>query len=251
MESAKLRALSSQFQSIKHQANNIIQQQLAADVALVNLRQDLFFDMSRDQLLTIFSSLQSQADALLVSYNYAKTDAQSLGLQLPDITSKKTSPLLRELIAACDKAIGFVGSPLTPDEADRLDHIRKESGEVCENLDVHFKKNLELAIQHYEKGSFLGSALITSRIMAYVFEKFDGKNIEDKISILEKNNLLDREEVKQSIIKANKTIRNILAHRIDTYAEASDASSLIGDCLKVLRIYSKLQESKANTDALN
>ncbi|MGA2573934.1 MAG: hypothetical protein ABSF36_07055 [Candidatus Methanomethylicaceae archaeon] len=251
MESAKLRALSSQCLSIKHQANNIIQQQSVADVALVNLSQDMFFEMRRDQLLTMFSSLQSQADALLVSYNHAKTDAQSFGLQLHDITSKKTSPLLRELIAECDKAIGFVGSPLNPDEVDRLDHIRKESSDVCENLDVHFKKNLELAIQHYERGSFLGSALITSRIIAYIFAQIEGENIEAKISFLEKKNLLekDRGDVKQSMIKANKKVRDFLSHRIDILADPSDASSLLGDCLKILRIYSKLQESGTSAKA--
>ncbi len=185
----------------------------------------------------------------MASYNHSRIDAQGFGLKLPELTTEPAATLSRQLIAACDEAVGFASSaksPLSPQEADRLNHIRKETDEVCRNLDIHFRKNLELATKHYERGDFLGSALITSRIIAYVLAQFEGKTIEAKISFLEKNDLLEknREDVKQSMIKADKNARDILAHRIDTYADPSDASSLLGDCLKVLRIYVKFLESK-------
>ena len=46
----------------------------------------------------------------------------------------------------------------------------------------------------------------------------------------------DTSNIRQQIMKVSKKSRNYLNHRIDTYADPSDALALFGDCLFLLKI---------------
>lgn len=153
--------------------------------------------------------------------------------------------LLRELIIDCDEIISFLSPEileLSVEEMDKLDHIRKEILAVSDNLDINFEKNLEISLKQAEKGNFLGSTLITARVVEYILQKIDGKTIEDKIKFLISKNIIenDREDIRHAIIKASRKSRNFFTHRIDTFAGSSDALSILGDCIKLLEIYKKL-----------
>ncbi len=152
---------------------------------------------------------------------------------------------MRQLIVECDKVIGFFNGleiAITKEELDNLNYIRKEMTEICLELDEHFEKNLDKAIKAAEKGQFLGSALIISRVIEHVLDKIDGKEIDNKIEFLISKGLLDknRKDEKENIIMASKKARNLLSHNITIYAESSDTLSLLGNSVLLMKIYKKL-----------
>lgn len=75
-------------------------------------------------------------------------------------------------------------------------------------LDINYERNLNEAINEYEKGHYLASALITGRVIIYIHEQFDGKTDEEKIKFLQDKNIIEKsregEAVKAFIIKASK-----------------------------------------------
>jgi hypothetical protein len=246
-EAQRLSALSSLCTGIKKQSKDILDDLGNLDIAIARIKGDYNTEEKVEYLQGVLSDYESQANSVRNSYEHAKMEASKLGLDLPTIKGKGARPILREFIIACDAAIGFAtrtSSPLTPEETDRLDHIRAESREVCKNLDFNFEKNIELATKHYERGDFLGSSLISSRVIAFVIGQIEGEEIDAKVAFLVNKGILKAGQgmPREAILRADRKARNILAHRIDTFADASDANSLLGDCLQVLKIYSDLRK---------
>lgn len=250
MHAAKSRAIAAQFVSIKQQASDIVKDIDELAIARLKLADSIMQPEKRTEVEQWVGKLEQQAEAMVNAYDFAKGEAEELGMRLPtiDTKNKDVRAYLRAIIVASDKAIGFVGAKaadLSAEEIDKLDHIRKEVKKVCEHLDINFEKNLEIAIADAERGSFLGSTLVASRIVTYVLSKIEGEKLDEKISTLIRKGAVDKErdDVKQAIIKAHKKSRNFLAHRIDTIPDSSDALSLLGDCVKILSIYGKAYPS--------
>lgn len=127
MDSAKLGALSSQCLSIKLQAIEALRDIGQVEMASAKIADEYGNDEKRAELRKMAGDLESQAKALLASYSNAKTNAQTFGLELPPITTKTSSSLLREIVAGCDAGIGFSSqtkSSPTPEEGDKLDHSK-------------------------------------------------------------------------------------------------------------------------------
>jgi len=110
-------------------------------------------------------------------------------------------------------------------------------------LDPAYEKNLNQAINEYEKEDYLASALIAARVIIYILSKIEGKTDEEKIRFLQDRNIIekDREDVKEFIIKASKKARNFFSHDIKIFADPSDTIGLLGDGVKLLKIWAKLQ----------
>ena len=245
MEAGKTRAFVAQCKSLRDQASIVIKDLNTLDHSYVELTGAYYSSAKLEKVSEYILDSNSQARALIKSVENVRATAKELGLTLPEIDIRgEPRAALRQIIVMLDSAIGFVGeakSNLSAEEKDTLGYLRKETIEVCRNLDINFEKNLTLAIESAEAGDFLGSALITSRIIAFVLDRIDGKEINDKIATLIAIGAMkeDRDDVNQSILKANKKVRNFLTHRIDTLADASDALSLLGDCIKILKLYTK------------
>lgn len=233
------------------QAQQIIKDLDAFDVANYKAHEDYDFEGSSKQasLRVMVNDSRNQAIALLNSYETGRPFVEKIGLQLPMVVAKgkESRSYLREIIVAADTALGFVendATVLSDSEVDSLKHVRRELVEVCQTLDVNFEKNMEEAISEAERGSFLGSVMITSRIITFVLSQIPGEAITDKFQTLVSLKAVDpKDDVKQAILKSDKVSRNFFAHRIDTFAGSSDALSMLGDCVKLLRIYSKIQKS--------
>jgi hypothetical protein len=154
--------------------------------------------------------------------------------------------LLRMMDIECDKAIGVlesIATPLSKDELDKLSALREELEELSEILpDINYEKNLEEAIKEYEKGDFLPSALISSRVIIYALNQIPGKSDEDKVKFLREKGIIEkgRKDVHESIIKASRKARNFFSHDIKVFPTSSEALSLLGDAIGILGIVAKV-----------
>ena len=248
MEKSKSMAIFGQFESMKKQANELLQQLSDIDRTRFQISSSFLEFTSSLKLDSIMNDINSETNILLEAYNSSIPDVKkTLGIKVSPIDKGRIAKArLRQLILECDKVIGLLKSiqtSLSTEEIDKMNHIRTEISKICEDLDINFEKNLNMAVTESENGHFLASAIITSRIVEYVLDKIEGKNIEDKIDFLVSKGLIDkdRKDVKEAVIKASKLSRNFFSHRIDTFVESSEALTLLGDCVKILRIYKGLK----------
>jgi hypothetical protein len=164
-------------------------------------------------------------------------------LSIPSSVEQATG-VLHRISIECENVIGFLNAaitPLSPEDVDKLNKLRSELAEVTTKLDINYEKNLTEAINEQEKGHSLASALITARVLNYIIDQIEGKTVEDKIKFLQDKNIIEKgEEVKAFVIKASKKARNVFSHDIKIFANPSDSLSMLGDCVKLLGILTKL-----------
>jgi len=189
----------------------------------------------------------SETKMILEEYHTSFADVKSttnINLQYLSSPSSvdQATGILHRISIECDNVIGFLNAsinPLSPEDVDKLNKLRLELAELTTELDINYEKNLNEAITEQEKGHFLASALITGRVVSYILDRIEGKDIEGKLKFLQDKNIIakDREgeEVKAFIMKASKKARNVFSHTIETFANASDSLSLLGDCIRMLR----------------
>ncbi len=160
--------------------------------------------------------------------------------------------LLNSLIIECSKALGIIKSSikynLSDSEKDKIDSIRKQINLM--DLSTLVEKNINEAINNFENSNFLACSLITSRVIAYTINKFPTEYLPDKkvfikkgsaekkIEFLTDNNIIKKEQKDQQLItiKYIKRARDFLVHDLNVSPDASDAISLLGDCLGILKI---------------
>lgn len=150
---------------------------------------------------------------------------------------------LSNVMIKCDSATGFLSTfiaPISPGDFDSLNKLRNELANVVEALDDYYEKNIIEAISEQENGHFLASALIAARVINWIFDQIDGQSLENKIHYLRQKEILKgdkgKTEEEEFIIKANKKARNIFSHNIKVFANPSESISLLGDCIRLLRI---------------
>jgi len=152
--------------------------------------------------------------------------------------------VLTQICIECDMAIGILSAsilPISSEDMDKLGKLRKELSEVGASLDINYEKNLSEAILEQEKGHFLASALITARVINYTLDQIEGRNIDEKIKNLRDKGIIKKVEKEKTdeeefIIKANKKARNIFSHDIKIFANPSESLSMLGDCVRLLRM---------------
>ena len=154
--------------------------------------------------------------------------------------------VLRVIEIECDKAIGVlesIATPLSKDELDKLTALRRELEKLSEVLpDINYGRNLEEAIDEYEKGDFLASALISSRVIIYALDQIPGKSNEEKVKFLHEKGIIEkgRKDIHESIIKAGRLARNVFSHDIKVFPTLSEAHSLLGEAIGILERVSKV-----------
>ncbi len=145
---------------------------------------------------------------------------------------------------------------LSDNEKDKIDSIRKQINLM--NLSTLVEKNIKEAINNFERGIFLSSALIISRVITYTINKFPTEYLpdkklfikkgsaEEKIEFLINNNIIKKEQKDQKLrtIKYIKRARDFLVHDLNVSPDASDAISLLGDCLDILKIKKRFDSFK-------
>lgn len=235
------------------------------------------------EVLREFESLKSQAkqlrqsvkdslfgssdelENLVEAYKDAKlhfgriTTEQNLGIYLRDIEIKgrdysagyKQKALSRELDAECDKAIralGGLASTSSKDDFEILEVLKERLGELSAVLrDKNYKRNVDEAITAYERGAYLASALIASRVILYASDQIRGEFAEDKVQFLQDKGLVevDKRAALGSLIKAKRTARKYLSSDIAAIPSSSDALALLGDAVRMLELVSTVSKAEA------
>jgi hypothetical protein len=159
--------------------------------------------------------------------------------------------VLHRIVIECDGLIGLLNAYVTPmsaEDADRLNKLRSEISSITATLDINYEKNFVEAINECEKGHYLASALITARVINYALDQINGRTIEEKVKFLQNQNIIEksekgRTEEEEFVIKASKKARNIFSHNIKIFASPSDSLGMLGDCARLLKILGKLLQS--------
>ena len=150
----------SQFKSIKKHASL--------------LRQSIRRDLADDEGLRLKSLVEEFKDAKAhferIRYERRIGIISLRSIEMPRyMRVSEQEALLREIDIECDKAIGVLGNiatALSKDELDKLSFLREELEKLSEVLpDINYERNLSEAIDEYEKGDYLASALISSRVI--------------------------------------------------------------------------------------
>ena len=167
-------------------------------------------------------------------------------------TWAKEKAFLRMLDIECDKAIGVlesIATPLSKDELDKLTALREELEKLSEVLpDINYERNLKEAIEEYEKGDYLASALISGRVIIYALNQIPGGKDEERVEVFKEKGIIGKgkegEAVRKSIIKASRSARNFLTHNIKGFPAPSEALSLLGDAIVILKLVGKVLEEE-------
>lgn len=203
------------------------------------------------------SGYEERAKALLEQYSEARESFNRIALSansstvLPRLTfptqfyEDSGVALLDKIRLESHKALGALAAfhkPLSQQELDKLTALRRELEKAEKALpDDAYGKNIARAIEEYEAGHFLASALISSRVIVYILQSVEGKDVDEKVRSLVKSGTFaaGRDDVRQSIIKASNKSRNFLSHDIRISAEPSDSLALLGDAIKLLSVVPK------------
>jgi hypothetical protein len=209
-------------------------------------------------------NLSLEAISFLVAYTSARIDFQRIMRKehinvdlwdlaeiypVKNVDALSAENMLRHIEIQCDKgaeALADIIISIPKEELDKLDSLRKELRELSYSLtDVNYETNFVQAIDECEKRHWLASALISSRVIAHALDNLPGDNMENKVKSLEEKNILDKKgkDVGEFILKASKKARNYFSHDIKAFPDPSDAISLLGDTIAILRIIVKLEEA--------
>lgn len=193
--------------------------------------------------------LHAEIKKLIEYYNSVHQEASEvIGCKLNLISVVDNESVLNQLIAECDLVIDALENDtnlFSVTEKNKLDDLKEEATSICEKLDVHFGRNIEESLMELEKGHFLASALITSRVVDYTLTRIKGEKIEDKIKNLIETNAIEEYKIRQQQTeKISRLTRNLYIHRIDIYPKSSEAFSLLGDCIFLLDLYAKTVKSE-------
>ena len=225
----------SQFKSIKKHASLLRQ----------FIRRDLADDEVLKSLVEEFKDAKAHFERIRYERRIGIISLRSIEMHR-DMWVSEQKALLREIDIECDKAIGVLGNiatALSKDELDKLSSLVEELEKLSEVLpDINYERNLSEAIDEYEKGDYLASALISSRVIIYTLNQIPGQSDEEKVKFLREKGIIekDRKDVHESIIKASRRARNFFSHDIKVFPTPSEALSLLGDAIGILEKASKV-----------
>ena len=232
-----------QFESIKKQA--------------IQVHQSIRDSFNRETFDVSLVLHFSEVGSLVEEFKDAKTHFDILrykqqfevflqNVQTSNVKGTASLGILRKIEVECDKAIGVlesIATPLSKEELDKLTPLRKELEKLSEVLsDINYERNFKEAINEYEKGDYLASALISSRVIIYALNQIPEKSDEGRVEFLQEKGIIEkgRKDVHASIIKASRKARNFFSHDIKVFPTPSEALSLLSDAMGILEKVSKV-----------
>jgi hypothetical protein len=166
----------------------------------------------------------------------------------PSLSTDSNRALLQGIEIQCDKALEILASlVLLPpaEELDKLQSLRKELEAMLSGLEEVYLENASQAIDEYEKGDHLASVLIASRVIICGLDTIPGANDDERIRNVQEKGIIDRkrEDIQRSIVKASRKARNFFSHDVRVSPSPSDALSLLGDMVQILKLLVKFGEA--------
>jgi hypothetical protein len=149
------------------------------------------------------------------------------------------------IISACES---LLKPKLSPESKDKLNRLKSEIEELEKSLPAEktfLIDNVREAIEEYEGGHILASALISSRVIMYVYEQIPPKekDVKDlykqKLQTLINMNIIhkDREDEQKFFLRASLLSRNFLSHNAEIYPRMEDALTLIASAIAFCRYF--------------
>ena len=143
----------------------------------------------------------------------------------------------------------YIEPQLSEVEKQEINSLRKELEEMeNEGYDELLIKNLKEALKEIENNHYLASSMIAARIILYCIEQIEGKKDEDKAEELTAMRITiqgeNSKETKKWFIKAVRSARNSISHKITFFPSASDSFSILGDSFKMVKILHKYFQVK-------
>ena len=157
---------------------------------------------------------------------------------------------LHRILLECDKAIAGLESeisPLSGTQVVQLEELRRQLEEMLVGMENVYEKNMNEAIKECENGNFLGSSLISSRVIAYIFDQILGERIEDKVRTLKGKGVVEEkgEIFAEFVMKADKKARNYLSHNLSALPDCGEALELLGICSRLLKVLVEYKKTGA------
>jgi len=263
---ADAKELKAQLEELKNSLQNLeplfYQGTLRALINMLN-DGDLVKPLSQSIKLT---NLIADIQRKLTAYNELRDRVNNLsGIFSYNIPSVTIDTQIAEVKANIDNAIrgcsiimsiceNLIKPQVSPESLDRLNQLRTE----VEKIEIYLPddkqfltKNITEAIEEYEQGHLLASALIAARVIMYVYEQIpieddsrqtNSDTNEQKVMTLIKKGIINKEsrDEKESFIKASKMARNTLSHRADAFPLIDEALSLVASAVTFCRYYKDL-----------
>jgi len=214
----------------------------------------------------IYSSLCEEVDIIIKEYNwiiphlnhflkergfsFELIELKSINPNFEEMNEKNTYPAIdRKLIYIslnCNKILSIIKNLFTPTKENKknFEELKKEIEDIGEELPKNILNNIDEAIKELELDKKLGAVLICGRIIIFNLNSIPG-NLNEKIEEMRKIGILGARGSEEWIIKAEKKARDLFAHDLNYSPEPSDAISILGDMIKIVKIvkeYHKLKE---------
>jgi hypothetical protein len=160
----------------------------------------------------------------------------------PSLTLQKIRVAMGSIRIECKKALGFLEKlshpSITQEEIKELHSLRGELEKISTKIDVNIDKNVEMAIEEYETGHYLSSALLSSRVIVSQLDKIAGKGDEEKIKELKDSGRIKnkRKDTVAQLVKASRLSRHFLSHNPNIFAEPDEALSLLSDGIRIVKL---------------
>jgi len=232
---SEVQSLISYFRAIKEYASSYTNRALTREelVALIKQFSNATIGFNR-------VAYQRKSSVNLTPITYKEDDLQ--------FTGKQKAALL-DLVTECDKALGFLeseASALAVPNLDQLNSLRQDLDTVLKELaEPDLDRNMSEAFHEYESGHFLGSSLISGRVVRFLLDKIPprekGTRVDDKIEYLRQNKILGEKErdAEQHMMRAEKTARDLVSHDLKIYPDPTSAMSLLTEAISLLKIVAK------------
>ncbi|MCD6371862.1 MAG: hypothetical protein J7L39_04060, partial [Candidatus Aenigmarchaeota archaeon] len=152
------------------------------------------------------------------------------------------SKIIRRLEDAYYSLSLLLEPQLSENEKQRINSLRNELEEMEEGeYEFNLIQNLKEALKEAESNHYLASSMISARVILYCIEQIKGKNDEDKVNELTTLGIIPKDEKSKEtskwFLKAVKSARHAISHKISLFPLPSDMFSILGDTFKIVKLF--------------
>ena len=221
------------------------------------------YNSLRTRLLSLgnLSSLYSHVPHLSTNFLYIQTfsgptvktflSSEEIDIALSEVARAERGCSI--IISVCED---LMRPNIPPASIDRLNQLMAEVEKIEKDLpaeEIFLADNIRMAIEEYERGHLLASALIASRIIVYVYENIPSEEaqkdrFQQKLQILIKKGAIDRDrkDEQELFLKAVVRARNYLSHNAKIFPQVEEALSLISAAVTFCKYFITLIEKLKN-----
>jgi hypothetical protein len=256
LEKTKLLLLLHRFESIRDQAERILTEVDEFHKLLINVSS--IEPLARSDVLGNINAKIIEASNIVKEYDEARISARTF-LKVRNLAAINLEPkssegqirgALRRVITRCDSVVGMISnsiSPISSEDVEKLRSLREQLRKISLSTELAevelFVRNIEEAMSEYERGGFLASVLITSRVIIYLLDQLEGETDREKVKLLIDKGIIPkkREDISASTVKACHKARNYFSHDIKIFPQPSDAIAILGDYMNLLQFLLQLK----------